>query len=85
MIKKLKISSICHDLALHYDVKMPLFHFLTFQRTESSGVIRWMMEWHMFCEGSTNRTVSGKRFYKSILRKSFAKDRLIEPARETVL
>ena len=60
MIKKLKISSICHDLALHYDVKMPLFHFMTFQRTESSGVqvIRWMMEWHIFCERSTYRTVS---------------------------
>ena len=30
-------TRLCHVLSFHYDVKMVFFHFLTFQRTESSG------------------------------------------------
>ena len=34
-------------LPFHYDVKMVFFHFVTFQRTESSSqVIILMQDWH---------------------------------------
>ena len=44
-------TRLCHVLPLHYDVKMVFYHFLTFQRTESSGqVIFLMLEWHKHIE-----------------------------------
>ena len=40
-------TRLCRVLPFHYDVKMVFFHSLTFQRTESSGqVIFLMLEWH---------------------------------------
>ena len=50
MMKNVKTSKfdtlLCHVLPLYYDVKVVLFHFLTFQRTESSGqVIFLMLDW----------------------------------------
>ena len=49
--KTLKTSKfdtrLCHVLSFHYDVKMIIFHYLTFQRTESiSQAIFMMLEWH---------------------------------------
>ena len=39
-------TRLCYVLPFHYDVKMVFFHFLTFQRIESSGqVIFFMLEW----------------------------------------
>ena len=40
-------TCLCHVLPFHYDAKMVYFHFLTFQRTESSGqVIILKQDWH---------------------------------------
>ena len=45
--KTLKTSKfdtrLCHVLPFHHDVKMVFFHFLTFQRTESSGHVIVLM------------------------------------------
>ena len=52
MMKNVKKPSkfdtrLCHILPYHYDVKIVFCHFLTFQRTESSGqVIFLMLDWH---------------------------------------
>ena len=41
MMKNVKTSKfdtrLCYVLPFHYDVKMVFFHFLAYQRTESSG------------------------------------------------
>ena len=52
MMKNLKKKSkfdtrLCHVLLFHYDVKMVFFNFLTFQQTESSGQVMFLIpEWH---------------------------------------
>ena len=47
-VKNIKVWYLfMHVLPFHYDVKMVFFHFLTFQRTESSGQeIFLMLERH---------------------------------------
>ena len=47
-VKKSKFDTrLCHVLPLHYDDKLVSIHFLTFQRTESSGQVDFLMlEWH---------------------------------------
>ena len=47
MMKNVKTSRfdtrLCYVLPFHYDVKMVFFHFLTFQRIESSGQVIFLM------------------------------------------
>ena len=46
-------TRLCHVLPFQYDVKLVFFHFLTLQRTESSGqVIFMMLEWHKHLDHS---------------------------------
>ena len=42
--KKSKFDTcLCHLLPFHYDINRALFHFLTFQGTESSGQFIFVM------------------------------------------
>ena len=43
-VKKSKFDTgLCHVLPFPYDVKVVFYHLLTFQRTESSGQVVFLM------------------------------------------